>query len=40
MHKLPKDRTVRVASVNAILKGREQLIQESLHAFVITSLLG
>ena len=40
MHKLPKDRTVKVASINAILKGREQLIQESLHAFVITSLLG
>ena len=36
MYKLPKDGTVEAA----ILKGRKQLIQESLHTFVTTSLYG
>ena len=33
MHKLPKDGALKAA-------GRKQLIQECLHAFVTTSLLG
>ena len=40
MHKLPKDGAVNAAWINTILKGKKQLIQESLHAFVTTSLLG
>ena len=36
MYKLPKDGTVEAA----VLKGRKQLIQESLHTFVTTSLYG
>ena len=36
MHKLPKDGT-KAEWINTILKGRKQLIQESLHAFVATS---
>ena len=39
MHKLPQDGAVKAAWVNATLKGRKQLIQESLHTFVTTSLL-
>ena len=31
MHKLPKDGEVKVAWINSKLKGRKQLIQESLH---------
>ena len=31
MQKLPKDRAVKAARTNAILKGRKQVIQESLH---------
>ena len=37
---LPKYGAVKVAWNNTILKGRKQLIQESLHTFVTTSLLG
>ena len=40
MHKTPKDVAVKAAWINTILKGRKQLIQESLHTFVTTSLLG
>ena len=40
MHKLPKDGAVKAAWINTILKGRKQLTQESLHAFVTASLLG
>ena len=40
MHKLPKDGAVKTASINTVLKGRKQLIQESLPTFVTTSLLG
>ena len=40
MHKLPKDGAVKASWINIILKGRKQLIQESLHTFVATSLLG
>ena len=40
MHKLPKDGAVKAAWINTILKGRKPLIQESLHIFVTTSLLG
>ena len=39
-HKLPKDGAVKAPWINTILKGRKQLIQESLHTFVSTSLLG
>ena len=39
IHKLPKDRAVRVAWINTILKCRKQTIQESLHTFVTASLL-
>ena len=39
MHKLPKDGAVKAAWINIILKGRNQLIQESLHTFVEISLL-
>ena len=37
MHKLPKDVAVKAAWINTILKGRKQLIQESLHTFATTS---
>ena len=40
MHKLPKDGAVKAVWINTILKGRKQLIQESLHTFVTTLLLG
>ena len=40
MHKLPKDGALKAACINTKLKGRKQLIQESLHTFVTTSLLG
>ena len=40
MHKLPKDGAVKTAWTNVILKGRKQVIQESLHTFVMPSLLG
>ena len=40
IHKLPKDEAVKVAWINTIFKGRKQLIQESLHIFVTTALLG
>ena len=39
MHKLLKDGAVKAAWTNAILKGRKQFIQESLHTFVTTSLI-
>ena len=39
MHKLPKDGAVKAAWINIILKGRKQLIHESLHIFVTTPLL-
>ena len=37
IYKLPKDVAVRVAW---ILKGRKQIVQESLHTFVTASLFG
>lgn len=40
MHKLPKDGAVTAAWINAMLKGRKQVIQESLHTLVTASLLG
>ena len=40
MHKLLKGGAVKVAWINTKLKGRKQLIQESLHTFVTTPLLG
>ena len=40
MHELTKDGTVKAAWIHTILKVRQQLIQESLHTFVATSLLG
>ena len=40
MHKLTKDGAVKAAWINTILKGRKQLIQENIHTFVETSLLG
>ena len=40
MYKLRKDGAVKAAWINRKLKGRKQLIQESLHTFVTTSLLG
>ena len=40
MHKLPKDGAVKATWIITILKGRKQLIQESLHTFVTASLLG
>ena len=40
MHKLPKDGAVKDAWIKTILKGRKQVIQESLHTFTTTSLLG
>ena len=39
-HKLSKDEAAKNAWINTILKGRKQLIQESLCTFVTTSLLG
>ena len=39
MHKLSKDGSVKAAWINTILKGRKQLIWESFHTFVMTSLL-
>ena len=39
MHKLPKDGAVKAARIDTVLKGRKQLIQESLHTFVTTYLL-
>ena len=39
VHKLPKDGAVKAAWINIILKGRKQLIHESLHTFVTTPLL-
>ena len=39
LHKLPKDGVVKAAWIKTILKGRKQLIQESLHTFVTTSVL-
>ena len=40
MHKLPNDGPVKAEWINTILKGRKQSIQESLHTFVTTFLLG
>ena len=40
MHKLLKDGALKAAWINIILKGRKQLIQESLHIFALTFLLG
>ena len=39
MYKLPKDGAVKAAGINTTLKGRKQLIQESLHTFATTFLL-
>ena len=40
MNILPKDRAVRAAWINAIFKDKKTIIQESLHTFVMASLLG
>ena len=40
MHKLIKDGAVKAAWINTILKDIKQLIQESIHTFATTSLLG
>ena len=40
MCKLLKDGVVKAAWINATLKGRKQLTQQSLHTFVTVSLLG
>ena len=40
MQKLRKDAAVKATWTNAILKGRKQIIQESLHTFVPASLFG
>ena len=40
MHKLPKDGAVKAAWIITMLRGRKQLIQESLYTFVTASLLG
>ena len=40
MHKLTKHGAVRVAWINAILKGRKQVFPESLNTFVTAPLLG
>ena len=40
MHKLPKDEAVKDAWIKTILKGRKQVIQESLRTFITTPLLG
>ena len=40
MHKLPKDGAVKATWINAILKGRKQLIQGCIYIFIMTSLLG
>ena len=39
MHRSPRDEAVRAAWIEAILKGRKQVIQESLQNFVTASLL-
>ena len=40
MPKWPKDGAVIAAWINAILKGRTQVIQESIYTFAMASLLG
>ena len=40
MDRLAKDRTVRAAWINSILKSRKQVSQESLHTFAAAFLLG
>ena len=40
LQKLLKDGAVKAAWINATLKGRKQVIQESLPTFVSASLLG
>ena len=40
MYKLPKDGAVKAVWINSVSEGRKQWIQESLHIFVTTSLLG
>ena len=40
MHKLPTDSAVKAAWINKVLKGRHQLIQENIHTFITTALLG
>ena len=40
MQKLSQDRAVKTAWMKTWFKCRKQLIQESLHTFVTTSLLG
>ena len=39
LRRLPKDGAVKAAWIKTILKGKKQLIQESLHTFGKTSLL-
>ena len=40
IHKLPKDEAVKFSWINTRLKCRKQQIQEILHIFVTTYLLG
>ena len=40
MQKLPKDGAVRTVWINTIVKGRNQVIQESLRTFSTAFLLG
>ena len=40
MPKWPKDGAVIAAWISAILKGRTQVIQESIYTFAMASLLG
>ena len=39
MYKLPKDRAVRAAWINPVLKGRKQVIQEGLQTYVPACLI-
>ena len=39
MQKLPKYGAVKAVWTNTLLKGRKQIIQESIYTFVATSLL-
>ena len=39
IYKLPKGGAVKAGWINTILKGKKQVIQESLHTFVTAPLL-
>ena len=40
LHEKHSNRAIKAAWINTILNDRKQLIQESFHTFVTTSLLG